>query len=160
MTTYSLNKPSYFLFQDSASGVSYACEKKIIICDKKHRHYNISAPKFNARVIYICTHTHTYRVLTYLEIIFIRRAVFLYSFRIKHTEIPFTYRSCNIYKPPLFTQPHTCQTHAQIICYRVRTYTNAHAQTTHTCTYVNHTCTQTSYNIQLHVVHMFKYINT
>ena len=27
MTTCSLNKPSYFLFQDSASEVSYACEK-------------------------------------------------------------------------------------------------------------------------------------
>ena len=27
MTTYPLNKPSYFLFQDSASEVSYACER-------------------------------------------------------------------------------------------------------------------------------------
>jgi len=31
MTTYSLNKPSYFLFKDSASEVSYACESIIII---------------------------------------------------------------------------------------------------------------------------------
>jgi len=31
MTTYPLDKPSYFLFQDSAFKVSYACERIIKI---------------------------------------------------------------------------------------------------------------------------------
>ena len=30
MITYPLDKPSYFLFQDSAYEVSYACEKIIL----------------------------------------------------------------------------------------------------------------------------------
>ena len=30
MTTYPFDKPSYFLFQDSASEVSYACERIIL----------------------------------------------------------------------------------------------------------------------------------
>ena len=35
MTTYSLNKRSYFLFQDSASKVSYACERIILNMNMK-----------------------------------------------------------------------------------------------------------------------------
>ena len=35
MNTYSFNKPSYFLFQDSASEVSYACNNNDIMNMKR-----------------------------------------------------------------------------------------------------------------------------